>query len=161
MKILDIYTDGSHLDKQNNGRLGCGGVLVDQTAGGAFGKINAEFSEELTPEFLRRTVGSSKVSNPTAEMLGLLLALRKFKYEPGIDYVFHIDYIGVKAWMEGTWKIKEPHIRAAKDAIDREIQSKRLAGRVRVEWVKGHQSKSILSKDAYWNDYVDKLAKGI
>ena len=33
MKIIDIYTDGSHLDKLNNGRLGCGGVMVDRTTG--------------------------------------------------------------------------------------------------------------------------------
>lgn len=37
--IINIYTDGSHLDKQNNGRLGCGGVMVKDDNAGKYGTI--------------------------------------------------------------------------------------------------------------------------
>ena len=54
MKQFDIYIDGSHLDKQNNGRLGVGGVLVDlNDSGNKMGKLLNKFSTELTPEYMK------------------------------------------------------------------------------------------------------------
>lgn len=154
MSKIDIYTDGSHLDKLNNGRLGCGGVMI-------IGGIKAdEFSEELKPDWLTTNYGSSTVSNPTAEMLGLLTALRKFNIPKGVDVVIHADYIGVKSWMEGSWKIKEPYLKKIKSDIDKEIAKKGLSGRIEFKWVKGHQKASVLDPDARWNNYVDHLAKG-
>jgi ribonuclease HI len=75
MEKIDIYTDGSQLDKQNNGRLGCGGVMIQS------GKLVDEFSVEIKPEWLRENYGTDKVSNPSAEMLGLLMALRNFELD--------------------------------------------------------------------------------
>ena len=60
----------------------------------------------------------------------------------------------------GTWKIKEPYIKKIKEEIDKEIKKKGLEGRIRFEWVKGHQNKSCMDSDAYWNNMVDLLAKG-
>ena len=50
--MIEIYTDGSHLDKQNNGRLGCGGVMVDRRIGNGVGKLLDEFSDELPPSYM-------------------------------------------------------------------------------------------------------------
>lgn len=159
MKVYDIYTDGSHLDKLNNGRLGCGGVMVDRNNGG-IGKLIDEFSQELTPEMLQREFGSSRCSNPTAELIGVLLALETFDIPSDSMITIHADYLGVKNWMEGTWKIKEPYIQEVANQIKEVIERKNLGGRIKYAWVKGHQSKSIMDPDAHWNNYVDILAKG-
>ena len=75
MRKINIYTDGSHLNKQSgHGRLGCGGVMVEDTGEG-FGKLLDKFSKELLPADLERDYGSSEVSNPTAEMIGALSRL--------------------------------------------------------------------------------------
>ena len=158
MIIIDIYTDGSHLDKLNNGRLGCGGVMVDRTTG----KLLDEFGEELTPDFMKKEFGADKCSNPTAEMVGLLYALRKFDIPKDVDLVVcYADFVGVKSWMQGDWQCKEPYLKKVKEAIDREINKKGLRGKMQYEWVKAHQTKAAIKTDrnAYWNDKVDSLAK--
>lgn len=163
MKRFDIYIDGSHLDKQHDGRLGIGGVIVD-LSGPGMGRVINEFSMELIPEYMKVTFGADKCSNPSAELTALLIALQKFKkeYGPSDIIVVHADYIGVKSWMEGSWKIKEPYIARIKSDIDDEINKQGLKGRISYEWVKGHQSSSSVKNnpDAYWNNYVDRLAKG-
>lgn len=159
MKTIHIYTDGSHLDKQNNGRLGCGGVMVE--AGGGLGSKLDEFSQELKPEWLQRYLGTSQVSNPTAEMLGALMALQRFEIPSDADEIIvFADYEGVKAWMTGKWRCKERYIKKIKDEIDQVLIEKALTGKVKFEWVKGHQGKSVLTPGAYWNNVVDLLAKG-
>lgn len=160
MKTISIYTDGSHLDKLNNGRLGCGGVMIDN-GGPGFGTKLDEFSQELKPEWLQKYLGTSNVSNPTAEMLGALLALQRFDIPKDADEIIvYADYEGVKYWNTGVWRAKESYIKKIKDDIASTLNQKALTGKVRFEWVKGHQSKSILTSGAYWNNIVDLLAKG-
>ena len=151
--MIEVYTDGSHLDKQNNGRLGCGGVMVD-----GFKKID-EFSQELTPDWLKKNYRTDKVSNPTAEMLGVLIALRNFDFPKEGDVTFRCDYIGVPSWLLGKWRVKEPYLQAIKNDIEYEIRRKGLVGRIHFEWVKAHQKSA--TREAYWNNYVDLLAKGL
>ena len=148
MKIVDIYTDGSHL-KHTTGRLGIGGVMVKDE------KVISEFSQTVNPEYLKFMYGTSDCSNPTAEMLAVLIALQKFgkdleKYD---KIIFHADYLGVKNWMEGTWKVKASYIQSIKNDITGEINKYNLKGKISFEWVKGHSGQ-------VWNEYVDKLAKG-
>lgn len=161
MKQLDIYIDGSHLDKLNNGRLGVGGILVDRSGPG-MGKVINKFSTELTPEYTNMAFGSTSCSNPSAELIALLHALFNFKKDIGPNdvIVVHADYMGVREWMLGNWKIKMPYIARIKYDIDNEIRKQNLTSRISYEWVKGHQNSNI-SPDAYWNNIVDKLAKGI
>ena len=158
---LDIYIDGSHLDKQNNGRLGVGGVIVDLNKGFGHGTVLNSYSMELLPEYMKVTFGADKCSNPSAELAALLHALYSFKKEisEAKEIVVHADYKGVKEWMDGNWRINESYIRAIKNDIDREIYKQGLQGRIRYEWVRGHQNDG--SDDTYWNNHVDKLAKGI
>lgn len=156
--IRIIYTDGSHLDKQHGGRLGAGGVMVKPMPG-QMGINVGEFSQELTPEFVK-TFGGDNCSNPTAEMLGALLALRAFKEQlKQVDEVIlKADFLGVREWNMGNWKCKEPYIKKIKEEIDKEIQEQGLKGKIKFEWVRGHQKG--MTPDVYWNNYVDLLAKG-
>lgn len=151
--IVDIYTDGSHFKQK--GRLGCGGIiLVD-------GKLKDEYSLELTPEYLQEVIHTSDVSNPTTEMMGVLQALRRFKIPRGTTEInVYTDYEGVGNWLEGRWKINKPYIKILYNLIHEEIKKKRLKGKIKFLWVKGHQSKSVMDPKAKWNNYVDKLAKG-
>ena len=148
MKTLDVYTDGSHL-KHTSGRLGIGGVIIDNE------KIVSEFSQEISPEYMKFMYKTSDCSNPTAEMLAVLVSLKNFsKYLKDCQkIVFHADYLGVKNWMEGKWKVKAPYIQSIKDDILEEIKTQNLIGKISFEWVKGHSGQK-------WNEYVDKLAKG-
>ena len=157
MKIYNIYTDGSHL-KHTTGRLGIGGIFVEPP----FTKIDT-FSQEVSIDYLKRNYGTSDVSNPTCEMLAVLFALKQFrKLLKRADEV-HIkaDYQGVKEWLDGNWKTKAPYIAKIKEEIENEIQSQKLQGRIHFDWVKGHQNKSVLDPDAFWNNKVDLLAKGV
>lgn len=164
MKKLDIYIDGSHLDKQNNGRLGCGGVIIDPEGFGRMGQMLSKFSIELIPEYMKMSYGADKCSNPSAELMALLMALQNFNgvikdAGPNIMIVVHADYIGVREWMTGSWRIKEPYIIRIKNDIDQEISKQGLKNRIKYEWIRGHQS-DVTNPDIYWNNFVDKLAKG-
>lgn len=162
MKQFDVYTDGSHLDKQNNGRLGVGGVIVN-LSGPGMGTILGKFSNELKQDYMYDNFGASKCSNPSAELVGVLFALREFSkfWGPLDKVVIHADYLGVKEWMTEKWRIKEPYIAKIKSEIDKEIMKQGLQGRLSYEWVKGHQKFDGVNPDIYWNNYVDSLAKGI
>ena len=75
MKILNVYTDGSDKNKQHKGnnRLGIGGLAVDN------GKMIDNFSMKISPEYLELTYKTKDCSNPTMEMLAVLISLHKFK----------------------------------------------------------------------------------
>ena len=151
----EIFTDGSHLDKQNNGRLGIGGVILKE----GDSKILDEFSEELTKDYMLMEYGTVTASNPTAEMIAVLRSLQKFRpiiKFPNNTVRVYADFVGVREWMTGKWKTKEPYIKKIKDLILEEIQ--RQGYNIEFRWVKGHQS--VMSREAKWNNYVDKLAKG-
>lgn len=155
MKV-EIYTDGSHFKGPGgSGRLGCGGVmLVD-------GKLVDEFSKELHPNYLKAIIETSDVSNPTTEMMGVLLALRNFKVPKGSSKVIcYADYEGVSKWLHKKWKINKPYIKILYNLIWIEVYKKGLDRIISFEWVPGHQPKSVLDPKATWNNYVDKLAKG-
>lgn len=160
MSNYKIYIDGSHLDKQNGGRLGVGGVIVDPVMPGLLG-VRGKFSEELKAAWLQKNFKSSQCSNPTAELCALLIALRRFSGlilgKCTVDV--YADYIGVREWMTGKWKIKEPIIKEVKKQIDQEISRLKLDGRITYNWVRGHQ-KNNGDPNVTWNNYVDLLAKG-
>lgn len=156
MTTIHIYTDGSHLDKLNNGRLGCGGILVISN------KQVDTFSVELPQDFMKEKFGADKCSNPSAELVAVYFALLAFEkhLKKADSIIVHADYLGVKSWMKGEWKIKESYIKAIKGAIDSEIHKQKLEGKLDYQWVKGHQARPQIGTDAYWNSCVDKLAKG-
>ena len=158
MKIRYIYTDGSHFKgKGGSGRLGIGGVIVDPDFG-PNGKELSHFSIEILPEFMKVHYGTADTSNPTMELLAALQALSEFKglYDANTRIIMRQDYLGVSSWMTGKWRITKPYILKIKEEIDETIRKNNL--QVEWEWVRGHQKST--STEAYWNNVVDKLAKG-
>ena len=155
-----VYTDGSDL-KHTSRRLGVGGILIDPSQGGSYGKKIGEFSEELSREDILRDYGTSECSNPFAEMVAVYKAIQQFSgvFKPGDSVTFFADYEGVPSWLEGKWKAKLPYIKQIRDEILGVL--KRSPWDVEFKWVKGHQAKSVMTPEAYWNGEVDKLAKGI
>lgn len=158
MKKYIIYTDGSDF-KHYSHRLGVGGILVDPSLGGDYGRKIGEFSEELSREEIMRDYKTDECSNPFAEMVAVYKAIQKFSsiFKPGDLVIFKEDYEGVRKWINGEWKAKLPYIIKIRDEIKSLLKSS--PWKSEFEWVKGHQS--IMSPDAYWNGEVDKLAKGI
>lgn len=156
MKDVHIYIDGSHLDKLRKGRLGCGGALIID------GKLVDTFGIELTPEFMKNKFGNENCSNPSAELVAVYFALVAFekKLKNANSITIHADYIGVGNWMTGAWKVKEPYIKNIKDLAMSEIKRQNLINKISYSWVKGHQLNPAPGTDAYWNNFVDKLAKG-
>lgn len=158
MKELTIYTDGSHFkSRKGSGRLGVGGVILKNN------KELDEYSIEINRNYLKLYYDTTDCSNPTMEMLAVLYALWKFKkhIKHGDKITIKADYQGVKEWMTGKWKINKPYIQKIKDQIDEEIIKLGLPGNINFEWVKGHQHGINRNEDAYWNDVVDLLAKGL
>ena len=163
MKKLDIYTDGSHL-KRTTGRLGIGGVLIDLGQNQPLGKKLDEFGVELDTRDMKANFGpgAENCSNPTAELTAVLISLKNFGplIKDADIITIHADYIGVKEWMTGNWKIKEPYIAKIKIAIENEIVNQKISGQIEYAWVRGHQKYSPSNPDIHWNTYVDLLAKG-
>lgn len=158
MKILNVYTDGSDKNKQHKGnnRLGIGGLVVDN------GKMIDNFSMKISPEYLELTYKTTDCSNPTMEMLAVLISLHKFKnlFRKYDKIIFHADYIGVGHWVfTKDWKTKQPYIAQLKDDILEEMNKQNLLGKVDFSWVPGHQN-SEKNEDAKWNNVADLLAKG-
>lgn len=154
-----VYTDGSDL-KHTSKRLGVGGILIDPAQGGDYGKKIGEFSEELSRKEILRDYGTAECSNPFAEMVAVYKAIQQFSsiFKPGDEIIFKADYEGVSGWLSGKWKAKLPYIKQIQDEILGVL--KKSPWKVSFEWVKGHQAKSIMNPEAYWNGEVDKLAKG-
>lgn len=154
MKI-EIYTDGSHFKgPKGSGRLGIGGVLVKN------GTVIKKFSTEITKQYLKLYYGTDDCSNPTMEMLAVLYALYNFKDSlKNVNSVeIKMDYLGVKEWMTGQWKINKPYIAKIKSDIDDEINKQNLKGKISYKWIKSHQRGN--DPDIIFNNMVDILAKG-
>ena len=155
MKYI-IYTDGSDL-KHTSHRMGIGGILLDETGR----KMLDSFGSELSHEYLQSEYGASDCSNPTAEMIAASEALQNWadRFRAGDEIEIRADYMGVREWNTGRWKINKPYIKKAHDQIAEIIRDHGL--QVTWTWVKGHQTgPSLYGSDKYWNDKVDKLAKG-
>ncbi len=155
MKYI-IYTDGSDL-KHTSHRMGIGGILLDETGR----KMLDSFGSELSHEYLQSEYGTSDCSNPTAEMIAASEALQNWvdRFKAGDEIEIRADYMGVREWNTGRWKINKPYIKKAHDQIAEIIGDHGL--QVTWTWVKGHQTgPSLYGSDKYWNDKVDKLAKG-
>ena len=160
MKTYHIYTDGSHFKNGGSGRLGIGGILIDPDKNPPRGEIKEKFSMEILKDYLKVHYGTEDCSNPTMEMLAALTALREFKNSFGKNdkIILMMDYEGVKYWIEGKWQAKKSYIRLLRDEIKKEISDQNLD--IEFKWIKGHQKASEVSSESYWNNKVDKLAKG-
>lgn len=155
--IYHLYTDGSHFKGIGSGRLGIGGILVDP-------KKNQDldsFGLEINREYLRIHYDTTDCSNPTMELLAALVGIREYKKylgNPSDKLIVFADYEGVSKWMGGQWKTGKPYIARIYQEIKEEISGFNVS----FQWIPGHQKVVSLEEtpDAYWNNRVDKLAKG-
>ena len=153
LNLYTIYTDGSDL-KHTTKRMGIGGVLVDEK-----GKEIGRFSKELDRDYILEAYKTKDCSNPFAEMVAVKEAIINFsdKITTPAKITIKCDYMGVICWINGEWRTKAPYIKKVKEEII-ELLSKRKDWEVEFKWIKGHLS--VMDKDSYFNNLVDKLAKG-
>ena len=149
-----IYTDGSDF-KHTSKRIGIGGVLVNDA-----GKEMDRFSKELDRDEIYKSYQTKDCSNPFAEMVAVKEALLNFadQIKTPANITIKCDYKGVSCWIKGEWATKAYYIKQVKEEI-LNILDKHKDWEVNFEWIKGHLS--IMDKDSYFNNLVDKLAKGI
>lgn len=144
-KIIDIYTDGSH--QRSRGYLGIGAWCL-------FG--DKEYSLSLTVSadlLLSYGIVETKVSNPTAELIAFAEVLKRLENTPkGYILQFHADYLGVKYWIEGTWKAKETYIQKIRDICHKRLQ--KMGAKVLIFHVAGHSGN-------IGNDKADSLAGNV
>lgn len=146
LKVADqcsIFTDGSHQRAE------------DYLGIGAWCRYEDE-SYELSMKVDRVLLDSygvpkeSACSNPTAELVAFTEVLRRFKGRELLKpVVFFSDFIGVKNWMEGSWKATEPHIVAI--LREAKLLKETIKGDINIEWVKGHSGNEA-------NEQADRLA---
>lgn len=140
----ELYTDGSHI--KGTTRLGIGAVLVKN------GVELDRLSKLINQTMFKIQYGiDDNVSNPTMELLALLVSLQEFKkhFKPG-DRILNIaDYMGVGGWMTNKWKINKNYIRIIKNNIDEEIETQKLE--LSYAYVKSHSGNK-------FNELVDNLA---
>lgn len=148
-----IYTDGSDL-KHTTKRMGIGGILVNDR-----GKEIKRFSIELDRDYIFKLYQTRDCSNPFAEMVAVKEALLYFSdyIDEPAEITFKCDYMGVISWINGEWKAKAYYIKQVKEEIISLLEEQKNWV-VKFEWIKGHLS--IMDKDSYFNNLVDKLAKG-
>lgn len=141
--VCRIYTDGSH--QRQSDYLGIGAwCLRDGTP--------YEYSAKVTRDLLDSygVPKESECSNPTAEFIAFAQILRKLSNRKlSVPIMFVCDYVGVKNWMEGTWKANEPHIVAILNSCKATLGT--IDGKITFEWVKGHSGND-------GNNNADRLA---
>jgi len=156
---LEIYVDGSHI--KGTGMLGYGAAVKHN--GRTLSMSGTEESKAF--KSFQAKFPSAKFSNPTMEMLGLVMTLNTFK-DTAEHLVIKQDYKGVvnygALWnrSEGSlqrepkpWNAKETYIQYLVDkAVEMIERIESNGGTVKLQWVKGH------SKDVM-NDAADAAAK--
>lgn len=144
-QTIEVYTDGSHFKHAKNtmNSLGYGAYLnYESQQFFIAGKIN--------PMILHKyDIPHMLISNPTAEFIGFAEALTNLP-KTKKTIIFYSDYIGIKHWMEGTWKAKEIYIKNIRDYCNKYIKYNQL--NVIFQHIPGHSG-------IYGNEVADSLAK--
>jgi hypothetical protein len=142
---IDIYTDGSHIKGgANPGHIGSGAYCCWK------GK-EYRLCRPCTPEVLvKYGIDSNEVvSNPTAEFLAFAEVLCMFQHRdipPNYTICFHIDYVGVRAWMVGDWQAKKSYIAAIRDTCHNYMTN--IPNKVVIEYVASKSDAGNLEADA-------------
>lgn len=157
-----IFTDGSDRGKGKNGRKFLGYGIATKVGNKIYEMSSGEldfFSEQGQKTFkaIQEHLGitpspEDEISNPVMELWGAYRALSKFQ-NSNAHITIYADYLGVTHWFDGTWKAKNPYIKAILAKI-KEIEKQIVAngGSITIKHVKGHSGVSL-------NERVDYLAK--
>ena len=150
--IPKIYTDGSHFKHSVEGYIGYGAYCEHLNT---IYKMSGKCDNECLKTY--QIPPDTKISNPTAEFIAFAEVLRHLSRSssPSNDFngkklIFIIDYEGVKKWMNGEWKTKQPYIRSIKAYCDRLIAINGFV--IDIQDVDSHSNN-------YGNDMADALAK--
>jgi len=144
MKSCKIYTDGSHIKKSNY--IGYGACFENPE--NRIYIISGKFSIKT---FELRY--HQKVSNPTAEMIAVLMAIKSLLGLKNHFITIYSDYNGVQKWINGEWKITKPYIQDITNEIHRLMKiHKKNNVNFDYKWIKGHSNDKM-------NDIADTLAR--
>ena len=135
---LEIYTDGSYAKETNSGAASYV-ILLD-------GQLIHQYAIAL-PGF----------SSPASELSAVILALSTIK-EPIEELKLYCDCTFVLGCGFGNFQRKKlPKLWKLFDKVLSKV--KQQVPVIEAIHVKGHQKKSVISDQAFWNNYVDVLAK--
>lgn len=145
MRYYKLYTDGSHLKGVGaSNRLGIGVVLVESDI-----VLNTESMQVDRLKF-KEQYGTDDVSNPTMEMLAVLLGIARFSsILSGNSVEVLADYQGVSEWLNGRWRVNKPYIQKIKDDIMEQLRDNNITAKF--TWIKGHAGDK-------FNEMADRLA---
>lgn len=151
-EVLEVYTDGNHY--KGTSSMGFG---IFCRFGGAGYALAQRLDATSSLDLFGKGLGELEVSNPSMELAAvahlLKMCSRYYRGEGRYLIRVHSDYTGVAGWLEGSWRARQPHIRAL---VERCRASREHAlPRFRVEFlrVEGHSGVA-------GNDAADALAKG-
>lgn len=132
MKKIEAYVDGSYRE----GKVGWGAVIVKNDE--LYGELSGILDEEEV-QGTRQVAGELKAVKET------IFWCKEQKVE---EIYIYYDYTGIKEWITGSWKAKNPVTQDYRDYV-------RDSG-INIHWikVKSHSGNK-------YNDKADKLAREI
>jgi len=146
MKIVEIYTDGSHI--KGTDKIGYGACFEDPDNNEKLYKLSNKLNMKA---FEKRY--HEKVSNPTTELIAVLMSIKSLVGLKDHVFIVYSDYEGVQKWLNKKWKIKKKYILDIVNEIQR-LLKEHEKNRVffAFKWIKAHSANPM-------NDLADKLAK--
>lgn len=134
--ILIAYVDGS-FTTNNPTKYGCGVLLITPDGD----EIEMSYANDDKDAVKLRNVAGELSASMTAMLVAISMGYK--------ELIIYHDYIGISAWIDGSWKCKNDITKSYKNFYEEEIKNDLDVHFVKV---KGH------SGDEY-NERVDKLAK--
>ena len=133
---MSVFVDGS-FDEKNN-KYSYGFVIVDN-------KTKENIYEE---KGIGKNIEAAKMRNVAGEIKGVMQAMSFCKNNNIKEITICYDYIGIEAWINGTWKCKNSFTKAYFLYMQQSFLSVKFFFRK----IKSHSNDK-------WNDKADELAK--